>query len=86
MTKDYAVALINDHIEELESEVITPRFFAVEVGNVLADLVKAGTAWDEAIAEAFELAADACFMFAPHDAEAQEWLYRVSDRYEDLRP
>lgn len=86
MTKSYIIALITDYIEELESGVITPRRFAVNVGNVLVDLVKAGTPWDEAIADTFELAAEACYMAAPHDDESQEWLYTVTDRYEDLRP
>lgn len=86
MTRKYAIALVNDYIEELESDVITSRYFAVQVGNVLVDLVKHGTDWDEGIADAFELAAEACYMHAPDDDESQEWLYAVTDRYDDLRP
>lgn len=86
MSRKYAIALITDHIEELESDVITPRYFAVQVGNVLVDLVKHGTDWDEGIADAFELAAEACYLNAPTDDESQEWLYAVTDRYDDLRP
>lgn len=86
MTKDYAIALIGDYTIELESDAITPQLYAVRVGNVLVDLVKYGTAWDEGIANAFELAAEACYMIAPYEDTAQEWLYRISDRYEDLRP
>lgn len=86
MTTDFAIALIEAYIEEADSRVITTRRLAVNIGNVLIDLVKAGTAWDNRIADAFELAAEACYMIAPTDDESQEWLYQVSDRYEDLRP
>lgn len=86
MNRKYAIALISDYVEELESDVITPRRFAVQVGNVLIDLVCAGTDWDEGIADAFELAAEACYLNAPDDDDTQEWLYKVSDRYDDLRP
>lgn len=85
-TKSYALALIEDHMIELETEVISARRFAVLVGNVLVDLVKHGVPWSEDIANAFELAAEACYMAAPLDDDSQEWLYRVTDRYEDLRP